>query len=89
MPGMMEPSTCPQMPGTSWRRWPWRGATIMSQVEVPMIFTRVRSVICPPTPPMCASKAPTATAMPGIQPQPPRPFLGEAAGASRRKSTFP
>ncbi len=68
MPGMMEPSTWPQMPVTHFAPTARFGATSMSQVEVPMIFTSVRSVIWPPAAPMCASKAPTATATPGRRP---------------------
>ena len=51
MPGMMEPSTCPQMPAMHFLPTARCGATIMSHVDVPMIFTRVRSVMQPPTPP--------------------------------------
>ena len=44
------------------------GATIMSQVLVPMIFTSVPALMPAPTAPMWASKAPTATATPAGRP---------------------
>ena len=69
MPGMTDPSTCPQIPAMHFAPTAFRGATSTSQVEVPMIFTIVRSVMPPPTAPMCASKAPTATAVPGFSPR--------------------
>ncbi len=40
----------PQMPGTSARGSP-DGAIAMSQVDVPMIFTRVPGLTCEPTAP--------------------------------------
>ncbi len=70
-PGTIEPSTWPQMPATVRPPTSAAGATSMSQVEVPMILVSVPGVIPPPTPPMCASKAPTATAMPGLSPRRP------------------
>ena len=68
MPGMTEPSTCPQMPGTSLSPMTSCGATMMSQVEVPMIFNSVALRMPAPTAPMCASNAPTATAAPAFRP---------------------
>ena len=68
MPGITDPSTWPQIPAMHLLPTAFRGATRMSQVEVPMIFTRVLSVIPPPTAPMWASNAPTATVVPGSRP---------------------
>jgi len=68
MPGMTEPSTWPQMPATHFFPTARVGATMTSQVEVPMIFTMVRSVMRPPTAPMCASNAPAATTAPAGMP---------------------
>ena len=67
MPGMIEPGTMPHRPGMSGSALSI-GATIMSQVLVPMIFTRVPGLMPAPTAPMWASNAPTATAMPGGRP---------------------
>ncbi len=44
------------------------GTTIMSHVLVPMIFTSVPGAMPDPTPPRCASNAPTATGMPAGRP---------------------
>ena len=44
------------------------GATIRSQVLVPMIFTSVPSPIPEPIAPRCTSKAPTATGIPALSP---------------------
>ena len=65
--GTMEPGTMPQRPGMS-GSWLSIGATIMSQVLVPMIFTSVPALMPAPTAPMWASKAPTATATPAGRP---------------------
>src|SRR4030042_1910234 len=64
MPGMMEPSTCPQIPLMSLSPISSVGATSMSHVEVPMALHRMYGLISPPTAPMCASNAPTPTGMP-------------------------
>ena len=57
----------PQRPGTSGSFFD-AGQTQMSQVLVPMILTK-RPVSTPePTPPRCASKEPTATAIPERRP---------------------
>src|SRR6476660_4197504 len=56
----MDPGTIPQRPGMSGRDWE-RGAVIISQVEVPMILTRVLGWIPAPMAPMWASMAPTVT----------------------------
>ena len=66
IPGTIEPGTIPHRPGMSASGWSM-GATIMSQVLVPMIFTRVPGLIPAPTAPMWASNAPTATGKPGRQ----------------------
>ena len=47
---MTEPSTIPQMPGTS-PSGSVVGATVMSHVDVPMIFTRVPGATPAPTAP--------------------------------------
>ena len=67
MPGMIEPGTMPHRPGMSGNRRS-SGATIMSQVLVPMIFTSVPGLMPAPTAPMWASNAPTATGMPAGSP---------------------
>ena len=63
-PGSTDPSTCPQMP--SMHRSPISvfSATMMSHVEVPMMRVSTPGATEAPTAPMCASSAPTATAMP-------------------------
>ena len=67
MPGMIEPGTMPHRPGMSGNA-PSTGATIMSQVLVPMIFTSVPGLMPAPTAPRWASSAPTATGMPAGRP---------------------
>ena len=67
MPGRIEPGTMPHRPGMSGKRSS-NGATIMSQVLVPMIFTSVPGRMPAPTAPMWASKAPTATGTPAGRP---------------------
>ncbi len=52
MPGTTDPSTWPQMPAMHLLPTAFVGATSMSQVEVPMIFTMAPSVMHPPTAPM-------------------------------------
>jgi len=47
---MIEPFTIPQMPGTSWT-FSFAEATAQSQVEVPMILTRVPERTPEPTAP--------------------------------------
>ena len=69
----------PQRPGTSGSFFD-AGQTQMSQVLVPMILTK-RPVSTPePTPPRWASKAPTATAIPGRRPSFFAHSLRQAAG---------
>ncbi len=67
MPGRIEPGTMPHSPGISASSWS-AGATIMSHVLVPMIFTSVPGLMPAPTAPMWASNAPTATGMPAGRP---------------------
>ncbi len=67
MPGMIEPGTMPHRPGMSGSASA-SGATIMSQVLVPMIFTSVPGLMPAPTAPVWASKAPTATGTSGGSP---------------------
>ena len=69
----------PQTPGMSASSLSF-GMTIMSQVLVPRILTSVPSLMPAPTAPMCASKAPTAMAMPGLQAQLVGPLLAQPAG---------
>ena len=61
MPGITEPSTCPQMPLIVLLPTTSVGDTIMSQVDVPITRTRVNSSTSAPTAPACASKVPTLT----------------------------
>jgi len=72
------------------------GTTIMSQVLVPMIFTSVPGAMPDPTPPRCASNAPTATGKPAGNPvrlahfrrQPRhRPVMLDAVGRNRDRSS--
>ncbi len=67
MPGTIEPGTMPHRPGMSASLWSI-GATIMSQVLVPMILTSVPGLMPAPTAPAWASKSPTATGRPGGSP---------------------
>src|ERR1035437_238720 len=63
----MLPGTMPHRPGMSASLSP-SGTTIMSHVLVPMIFTSVPGAMPDPTPPRCASNAPTATGSPSGNP---------------------
>src|SRR5690606_12718279 len=68
IPGMIDPFTCPQIPRTSLLSISSVGATSMSQVDVPITLLRWYGSICPPTAPMCASKAPTPTTTSVVSP---------------------
>ena len=63
----MDSGTMPHRPGMSGRSVS-SGATIMSQVEVPMFLTSMPGLMPEPTPPRWASNAPTETGMPAGRP---------------------
>src|SRR5680860_465041 len=68
IPGITEPSTCPQIPLTVLEPIVPLEETIISQVEVPITSTSAWSSILAPTAPECASKVPTATTVSVVRP---------------------
>ena len=63
-PGSTEPSTWPQIPLIQRPPTSSLPATMMSQVDVPMIRVSIPGATDAPTAPIWASSAPTATAIP-------------------------
>ena len=63
-PGSTEPSTWPQIPLMQRPPTSSLPATMMSQVDVPMIRVSIPGATDAPTAPIWASSAPTATAIP-------------------------